>query len=134
MDALLFRSSRFDLNVDCDVITNHRNSFDTLAPTQTELTPSDRRGRYPPSSSLILSDGLRRSDKFHLKGYWPCHAMHRQVANNFTRIRACFLCLSTLERDFRKLLHIEKISAPQMLVSFCDGGVDAGCLNRNRDR
>src|ERR1700674_420915 len=59
--------------------------------------------------------------------------MHRQVACNLSRVRACLFHAMTLERDLRKLRDVEKLVAAQMLVAFRDRGVEARRLNRRGD-
>src|SRR5215831_11096844 len=64
----------------------------------------------------------------------PCHAMHREIAENVTALRAGSLDAPALKRDLRKFFCVKKFRAAQMIVALLYARVDAAHLDLCCDR
>jgi hypothetical protein len=126
----LFRSHRLNLEVDRDLIADHRNAFERFAELQTELAPAQWLRRRLPTSRFLpfLCQELHmQRDRF---GY----AMHGEVADNVARIRTGPLNASAPKADLRELRDVKKICAAQVRIAFRDSCVNALHLNRGGHR
>src|ERR1700730_8650282 len=64
----------------------------------------------------------------------PCHAMHREVAENGAALRSGSLDASAPERHLEKFFHVKKFRTAEMVVAFFDLRVDAAHVDLRRDR
>src|ERR1700682_2226380 len=63
-----------------------------------------------------------------------CHAVHREVASDIAGLRPGLFDAATLKRDLRKLRHIEKFRAAQVVVALGNPSIDAADCNLSHDR
>ena len=128
----LFRTSRFDFDLDGDVVADHPLAAGALP--YPEVAPFERRSGNAPAGSRILRGGRGIAEQLDVQDYWMRHTMHRQVTNDLPRVRAGLLHPAALEGDLRIFAHIEEIRGAQMLVAFRVCSIDARRLNRRNDR
>src|SRR6266571_7393660 len=121
----LFRSHRFDLEVDGDLIADHRNAFERFAELQTELAPPKWLGRHLPTSSFLPF----LCQELHMQGDRFGYAMHAEVADDIARIRTSLLHASALKGDLRELRDVKKFRAAHVRIAFRDACIDALNLN-----
>ncbi len=74
------------------------------------------------------------AEQLNVQCYRTRHTVHRQIAGDFSRVRARLFHPPALEGDLRILAHVEEIRGAQMLVPFRIRGIDARRLNRRDDR
>jgi len=57
------------------------------------------------------------------------HPVHGEISSHVSGFFPSSFHRPALERDLRKLGHIEKISAPQVVVAFLNAGIDARAID-----
>ena len=129
----LFRALRFYLDVDGDLIGNHRDRLGAAAEDQPKLASPNGRGRNPPAGSGTLRRCLRISQKLNMQSDWARHAVHRQIPRDIAGRRAGFPNAPAFESDLRKFFNVKQLAA-QVLVALGDAGIDTSGLNRHVDR
>src|SRR5437763_10101427 len=69
-----------------------------------------------------------------MEGDWLGHAMHGEIPEDITALRAGSLDASALERDLRKSVHVKKFRTAQMVVPLLDLSIDAPHVDLRSDR
>src|SRR5207302_10939197 len=101
---------------------------------QAEVTAFQRIGRYFPVRSLRNTFVFERGKQFDMQHDWLGYAVHGQIPKNIATLRGGLFYAATLERNFRKLRHIKKFRAAQMIIALSNSSVYAVDRDPGYDR
>src|SRR6266487_3533315 len=129
---ILLCPRRFDLDVDRNCLANPGDSFRALTEHQIKLPALERLGCHAPTR--LFTFARDRVEQFYMQGDRLCYAVHGEIADNIAAFLAGSLHIAALESDLRIFFDVEKLQAAQMIIAFCNSGVDAAHINSRNHR
>ena len=113
-----------DVEIDGDLLPDSREPLRSDWAIRLEsrrLSGSGRNGHF----ARDFVSPFQRGQQLHVQPDGPGDAVHRQVAQDISRLRARLFHTAALESDFRISCRIKKFRAAQMVVALANAGVDA---------